>query len=114
MLLKTYLKDRVTQREGERDVLHLLVHSPNGYNNQGEVRPKPGAWNSIQVSNMGGRGPGIWAIIHDFPGAAWTQTASICVAGITAALQCQLQDLLIRKEHTRLADQKRSDVFCGN
>lgn len=35
----------------ERDRDHLLVHSPKGCNNQGQVRPKPGAgsffWASV-------------------------------------------------------------------
>ena len=36
-----YLKVRVTQRE--REVFHLLVHSPDGRNGRSCANPKPGA-----------------------------------------------------------------------
>lgn len=45
----TYLKDRVTEKKGQTEIIHLLV--TNGYHSQDLVRLKPGAW----VSHMGGR-----------------------------------------------------------
>lgn len=45
------------QREGgwEKEVVHLLVHFPEGCNGSGWVRVKPGDWGLFQVSPTGGR-----------------------------------------------------------
>lgn len=40
---------RGREREGDREILHQFVHSPNGFGGLGWVRPNPGAWNSIWV-----------------------------------------------------------------
>lgn len=50
------------EREKER-TFHLLVYSSD---NQGWAKSKPGIKNSIQISNMGSRGPSPWTILHCF------------------------------------------------
>lgn len=50
-----YLKGEVTERK--REIVYLLVYSPNGCDGPGWVRMKPRSWNSIQFSHvMSGRG----------------------------------------------------------
>lgn len=54
---REWQKERESQRERERGVLRLVVHSPDGLNDQGRAELKPGSWNSIQVSYHDGRVP---------------------------------------------------------
>lgn len=42
---------------------HLLVHSPNVYNNQGWLKYKPKVSNSIKIFLVGERDPSTWTII---------------------------------------------------
>lgn len=42
------LKGRITKRERQREIFHVLVHSPKGHNSHS----LPGGRNSIQVSHV--------------------------------------------------------------
>lgn len=47
---------------------HPLGHSPNGSHGLGRARPRPGAWNSIQVSQRVGRNTRTGTVSAAFPG----------------------------------------------
>lgn len=52
----------------------LLIHHPDGCDNQGLARPKKrGAWDPSVSSYMGGTGPDSWAI-SAFPGGSKEQS----------------------------------------
>lgn len=53
-----YLKGRITHSE----ILYLLIHSDD----QGGVRPKPGAQSSIFICHVGGRGSSAGITVHCF------------------------------------------------
>lgn len=60
------------QRDGAEveweGIFHLMLYSSIGHGSQNWARPKVGkAWNSIQVSHVGGRGTSIWAIFQCLP-----------------------------------------------
>ena len=59
-----------TEREGEaeREVFHLLVHSPIGHNGQSCADPKPGARSFFWVSHMGTGAQGLGPSSTAFPG----------------------------------------------
>lgn len=65
----TYLFERRSQREGEKD-LTSLVYSPHGSSRRGRARLQPGTLNSTWVSRGSGRGPSTRACSAAFPGAA--------------------------------------------
>lgn len=46
----------------------MLVHSPDSNNGCSWARRKPGDWNSIQVSHVGGRGQALGPFSAAFPG----------------------------------------------
>lgn len=51
------------EREGEIEtIFYLLVHCPTGCSSQGWVRLEAGAWNSILVSLLRGRGSSTGAV----------------------------------------------------
>lgn len=57
-----FLKDLLFERQRgkrKRRTFHLLVHSDD-HNGQASLRP--GAWHSIHLYSVGGRGPNAWAI----------------------------------------------------
>lgn len=54
------------REETETQIFHLLVHSPDGHNDQAWARLKPGTWNSMWISNVGGRDPSTWGIFCCF------------------------------------------------
>lgn len=47
--------------------IYQLLHFPNGLSSMGCAKRKPGAWNSVSVSHMGGRVLNTAAIFHCFP-----------------------------------------------
>lgn len=52
MLHKERERDYERQRERSKETLHLLVHSPNGYNSHVWSKPKAGARGFFQLSHM--------------------------------------------------------------
>lgn len=65
---KTYLfiwKIELQSKRGERKISHMLIHSPERYNNWGEAGLKPEA--SFWASYMGGRGPNTGVIFYFSP-----------------------------------------------
>lgn len=50
-----YLFIYLNDGKRHRKISYLLVHSSNAHSSQNGVQPKPGAWDSIQVSQSGGR-----------------------------------------------------------
>lgn len=63
--LKLFLWKVVFQKE--KDIIHLLIRSPNDRNGRGWSRLKSGACNSIQASHTGGRDPTMCAMFWCFP-----------------------------------------------
>lgn len=45
------------ERDREREIFHILAHSPKAHKSQVWARGKPGAMNPVQVFRMGGREP---------------------------------------------------------
>lgn len=60
--LKGKERETVNDRKKEKEIVYLLVHSPNARSSQGLAKPKPGVQNSIQDSHVDGRDPGTSAI----------------------------------------------------
>lgn len=61
-----YLEGQVTE---ERDIDHLLIHSPNALSSQDWVRMEPGTRNSSSGLPLGCRDPNTWAVICHLIGA---------------------------------------------
>lgn len=55
-----------SNKDRDRDIIHLLTDSSNGFNSWGWARMKPGAQNCNQHSQAGSRDPSTWATIHWF------------------------------------------------
>lgn len=59
-----------TERNIDMEIFHLLVDTAKTYSNWGKARLKPGAQNSVWVSEVGGRSPCTWAISLWHPGTS--------------------------------------------
>lgn len=92
-----YLKGRVTDREGDigREILHLLVHSPNSCNGWGLARPKPRARSFIWISHTGAGVQRVESFSAEFlcplagswvgSGAAGTESSTHMGSGVAGA-----------------------------
>lgn len=58
-------------KDREEPIAHSLSDSPARCHGQGWVRQKPGTWNFMQVSHVGGRISSTWVLSHCFPQVKW-------------------------------------------
>lgn len=64
------------EQQREIESTYPLVYFPNALNGRSWDKPKPGAKNSAEISNMGGRNPIYLGHHHGFPGHALTGNES--------------------------------------